>query len=356
MSHGGDIYRNNVKLDMSVNVNPVKRPEAVDKAMLRGLEKADCYPDIIYEALRNDLANTEGLQPENVIVGNGASELITAVIRAFRGHKVAMTAPSFTGYEAAADSAEVEKVFIELKPEDDFDISVVKEGLNKLSSGDLLILTDPNNPNGRLIEKSELESILKETEERGIYVLLDECFISLTREGVKAGGREFLRKGQKKLMVIDAITKSFAVPGIRLGFLFTIEMSLAKKIEVLLPEWNVSSVAEETGRAALKEKDYLEESALFISEERERVIEKIEDIACKTGVKIRIFKSDVNFVLLKCHINLYKKMLDEGILIRDCSEYHGLGEGYFRIAIRSKEKNDIFLKTFESVIKEKLPT
>ena len=420
MSHGGDIYRNNIEIDLSVNVNPMGCPTHVYEAMSRALSDVEKYPDIRHEKLIGRLSDVTGVQAAGILVGNGASELIMAVMRFFKMRRVLVPVPSFSGYRYAADAAGCEKVEYLLSPEDDFDMSGFPEFIRKnAASGDVILFANPNNPNGRIIEKELLDEIIEAAGEKDAYVVIDECFLMLTGRYDELSGVRYIRRNIDiitdkqestgsvtehdndhveycKLMIIDAFTKTFAVPGIRLGMLYAGDNEVADGIRRLLPEWNISCIAEAAGLAALSvleeymknksddekyicaydsrvgicddevEINYFKNSISFIKKEKNRLVNEINDVSGKradqkTDTKtdhnannpvIRIFSSDANYLLLKTDIDLYKGLLERGILIRDCSDYRGLGRGYYRIAVSTEENNDRFCEELRELINE----
>ena len=420
MSHGGDIYRNNIEIDLSVNVNPMGCPTHVYEAMSRALSDVEKYPDIRHEKLIGRLSDVTGVQAAGILVGNGASELIMAVMRFFKMRRVLVPVPSFSGYRYAADAAGCEMVEYLLSPEDDFDMSGFPEFIREnAASGDVILFANPNNPNGRIIEKELLDEIIEAAGEKDAYVVIDECFLMLTGRYDELSGVRYIRRNIDiitdkqestgsvtehdndhveycKLMIIDAFTKTFAVPGIRLGILYAGDNEVADGIRRLLPEWNISCIAEAAGLAALsvleeymKKKsddekyicayhsrvgmcdneiviDYFKNSISFIKKERSRLVNGINDVSGKradqkTDTKtdhnannpvIRIFSSDANYLLLKTDIDLYKGLLERGILIRDCSDYRGLGRGYYRIAVSTEVNNDRFCEQLRELINE----
>lgn len=146
--HGGDIYRNKVTYDFSVNVNPFGMPESCKRAIEDALSMASCYPDCIMSELREKLAKKElgeHAKAENVIAGNGASELIYALCQALKPEKTLVTAPAFKEYEAAVQISGGQVIYETLLPENDFVLTEhILEMITKET--DLLFLCNPNNP------------------------------------------------------------------------------------------------------------------------------------------------------------------------------------------------------------------
>ena len=338
--HGGDVYRNEVRLDFSVNLNPLEMPSSVAEAMMTGLEEIHQYPDPQQQKLREGIASFEGIAPDHIICGNGASELIMAAVHALKPKKALVTAPCYAGYAAAlrAEDAVIEEHH--LREEDDF---AVDEGiLGRITADtDMVFIADPNNPNGSLLDPELKKQIAVRCGRCGAVPVFDECFLPLTGEWAE-------RKAvADNALHLRAFTKTFAIPGIRLGYMISRDKELLKSIGKHLPEWNVSRVAERTGEAAsevLAETDYLERSVRLIEKERAYLSKEL------AGYGIRVYPGDANYILIKSVPGLYDRLLAKGIMIRRCANFSGLDETYFRIAVRRREDNEKLIKAIGEVL------
>ena len=327
--HGGDVYRNEVRLDFSVNLNPFSMPSEVTDAIRDGMTEIHQYPDPAQQKLREGIASLEGIATENVVCGNGASELLMAAVHALMPRKALITAPCYAGYAVALKASDAEITGYPLDEKKDF---ALDEGiLDQISdSTDMVFIADPNNPNGRLIEPGLKKAIIEKCEACGAVLVIDECFYPLTEAGPEN------EAVTDNALHLRAFTKTFAIPGIRIGYMLSLDTELLDKIRKHLPEWNVSRIAERTGEAAanvLESTDYLRASVRMIKQEREYLAGQLE----KLGVKV--YSSDTNYLLIKCGSDLYEKLLGRGILIRRCADFSGLGDTYFRIAVRQHEDN-----------------
>lgn len=341
MIHGGDIYRNRVQLDFSVNINPFGMPETVKEALENAVGDAVRYPDIRAEQLTAAISAWTNVPKEQLVCGNGASELFMAVVHALHPKKILIPVPSFYGYEKAAKAAGGELSFYELSKENGY---ALEEGiLEKLTEEvDLLFLANPNNPVGNLIEPSLLLEIVKRCRKQNITLVLDECFIAFTGTPKKDSFCDRMIE-YPDVIIIQAFTKLFAIPGVRLGYLMCGNRETAAQIREQLPEWNLSVFAQKAGTAACNETEYVKTSVDFICKEREWLKEKLEKQS------IYVYPSKANYLLLKTKLPLYDGLLKRGILIRDCSDFRGLGSGYYRVAVKSREENEKLLKAIEEI-------
>ncbi|MCR4650044.1 MAG: aminotransferase class I/II-fold pyridoxal phosphate-dependent enzyme [Lachnospiraceae bacterium] len=336
--HGGDIYKKNIDMDFSVSINPCPLPESVTDALHSAVKNIGKYPDLRCEKLINLLSERYSVSNKNIIAGNGSSELFMALAHAFRLAKVLIPVPSFYGYEYAFSENSEKLIFYPLKEEDEFKIS--EDLFEELDKGyDFLILANPNNPTGKLTGKETVEKIVKKCLEKNTKVLLDECFIELSDEN-----NSLIPETEKypNLFVVRSFTKTFAIPDLRIGYLVCSDEKAVEKVKKHIPEWSVSQMAQDVACECMNSYSYVEESRRYIEKERCFLEEGLR------GKGYKVFISDTNYILFKntgvTKDNLYKRMLDKKILIRDCSNFRGLNEGFYRIAVKTREENERFLR------------
>lgn len=353
--HGGNIYGNEIEYDFSVNLNPLGPPDAVREALAAALNHVEEYPDPEYRELRRALANYRQLAEEQLVLGNGASELIPGIIRALAPKTCMVTAPCYSGYEtalkAAAPSCRIHRIF--LREEDDFTLPEnICQEIARVKPN-LLILTNPNNPNGKRISANRLRTIADACRTAGTVLLMDECFLALSGGDVDSLIHRIGEEGLPPTVVLRAFTKTFAIPGGRLGYAVC-SGSLAARIQRELPEWNLSVFAQYAGLAALEAaapetvppgtSGYLAASVEMIAREREYLTAELKKLG------IRVFPSDANYILFQSRDReLHRKLLDKGILIRDCRDYHGLTAGFYRTAVRTRRENMALLRCLRNI-------
>lgn len=353
--HGGNIYGNEIEYDFSVNLNPLGPPDAVREALATALNHVEEYPDPEYQELRRALANYRRLAEEQFVLGNGASELIPGIIRALAPKTCMVTAPCYSGYEtalnAAAPSCRIHRIF--LREEDDFTLpeNICRE-IARVKPN-LLILTNPNNPNGKRISANRLREIAGACRTAGTVLLMDECFLALSGGDEDSLIHRIGEEGLPPTVVLRAFTKTFAIPGVRLGYAVC-SGSLAARIQRELPEWNLSVFAQYAGLAALEAaapetvppgtSGYMAASVEMIAQEREYLTAELKKLG------LRVFPSDANYILFQSRDReLHRKLLDKGILIRDCRDYHGLTAGFYRAAVRTRRENTALLRCLRNI-------
>lgn len=351
--HGGDIYSVQEKgikevLDFSANINPAGLPKKVKEAVAEGL--ADCvnYPDPLCRKLRRAIGKAEELTENQIICGNGAADIIFRLVTALKPKKAVIPAPTFAEYEEALNTVGCEVKHYYLKEEEDFKLGEgFAESLD--DSCDMIFLCNPNNPTGQLTEKALLEKILRICREKNIVMVLDECFIEFVAECGKYTMKEYLKE-YDNLFILKAFTKSYAMPGLRLGYGLSSNLELLQRLAEAGQPWPVSVPAQTAGIQALKEEEYLKDSLAKIWQERWFLKNRLEKLGIKTWTPA------ANYIFFKLQEDsgysagdFQEKLLEKNIIIRNCSNYKGLKEGFYRIAVKFHEDNLRIIKALEEI-------
>ncbi|MGI6011058.1 MAG: pyridoxal phosphate-dependent aminotransferase [Ruminococcus sp.] len=337
--HGGDIYRHPHVLDFSSNINPLGTPKSVVDAAAESLNRLSNYPDIGYTELKRALADYEKQPESNIICGNGAAELIFSLVFALRPKKAVLPAPTFAEYGQALEAIACEIISYPMKKlrldEDIF--SFLTEDI------DLLFLCNPNNPTGFLTEQSFLLRILEHCRKKGIFLVADECFLDFVDDGEKYSLKPMV-KDCDSLFLLKAFTKRYAMAGIRLGYGISGNGELLTAMGRVTQPWNVSIPAQAAGVAALKEREYVKKAQALVREERDYLKKEMARLG------LQVYDSQANYIFFQGPSDLYERCLEEGILIRDCSNYPGLGRGYFRTAVKNHRENIQLIAVLEKVL------
>ena len=264
---------------------------------------------------------------------NGAAELFFAAVQAVCPQKALVIAPSFSEYEEALRSVGAEAEYYYLCEEDNFQIR--EDYVDKLSEEiDMIFLCNPNNPTGQTIDRDMLIKILDRCKKQNIVVILDECFLEFLDEPNRYEMSN-LRGEYPNLLIIKAFTKIFSMPGLRLGYAISSNQDILEEMSWKLQQWNVSVPAQMAGVAALENpKEYIRQTREYVSGQREYM----RNIMKMMGYVV--FASKANYLFFKGRPGLEKEALEAGFLIRDCQNYEGLSEGFYRIAVRTKEENE----------------
>ena len=352
LTHGGDWagYRaeyGGQPLDFSANVSPLGLPEGVRRAAADALEDAHRYPDPLCRALGEAIARAEGVSPDWVLCGNGAADLIWRAALATRPRRALVTAPAFAEYEAALELAGCGTERFPLRAEDGF---VLGEGFPEAVAPemDLVFLCQPNNPTGRTVPRPLLERTLARCREGDALLVVDECFLELLDRPEDFAMKGFLGR-YPNLLILKAFTKLYAMAGLRLGYCLCADTALLGRMRGAGQPWAVSGPAQAAGIAALKETDYVEAVRALIRAERPRLAAELGRLG------LRVIPGEANYLLFYSPVPLGEALRRRGVLIRDCSNYHGLGRGWYRTAVRGREDNGRLIAALTEVWKEGTP-
>lgn len=334
--HGGNAD-NCIHSDMSVNVNPCRIPESVKAAINAAVERADRYPDPYCSELVDIISEKYNVRKPHIVCGNGADELIynyaSAIAVQGKNAKALIYEPSFAEYERSLSANGVEVAHHILSEKNEFEICDDDVIEDEIKSSDAIYLCMPSNPAGKMIAKNTLERILDICKCHGTRCFLDMCFYELT-EQYSASYVSGLLEKYNILTCLFAYTKTFAIPGVRLGYLISGDEKLARRIREFQPMWNVSSLAQAAGVACEKSGGYLEASVKLIAGERHFLEEQLEKCVD------RVHGSAANYILFYDNRISAKKLAERGIKLRGCSDYHGLGKGYYRTCVGTHEENE----------------
>ncbi len=329
--HGGDVYKNRVTLDFSANVNPFGTPEPVKAAIRAAAEAVSRYPDPYCLQLRERLSALYGVSPDAILCGNGAAELIFSFASALRPKTALLPVPSFAEYETALCAAGVAPTFYPLLRENGFALTEDVLGAITADTG-VLLLCSPNNPTGRSVEKGLLLRILDRCRETGTWLFLDECFQDLT-DGDKAFSLIGALREEDRVLILRAFTKTYGMAGVRLGYAISKHGGLLSAMSEATQPWNVSTVAQQAGLAALECRDWARQARALFKTEKAYLTRAL------TALGVSVLPGDANYLLLSGVPGLYERLLEKGILVRDCGNYRGLERGDVRIAVRTHEEN-----------------
>ena len=339
--HGGDIYGGQVELDFSANTNPFGTPEGVKNAVIQALASVHRYPDPYCRKLISAISEFEQVPEEYILCGNGAAELIYAYSQAIAPKTAAELAPTFSEYALGLKRVGCIPEKYLLDPENGFILTEDFLDFLQKKQPQAVFLCNPNNPTGQLLDFRLLHKILKFTRERSIYLFVDECFLDLSQGGESLKG--YLQENPQ-LLILKAFTKSYGMAGIRLGYCLSANPETLSAMAAATQPWNVSSLAQAAGIAALQEKAFPEKTRELIFRERPRMQRALEDLG------FRVIDSAANYLLFQGPVGLDQKLKEKKIAIRSCSNYVGLGDGWYRAAVRLPEENRLLLAAIKDCL------
>ena len=356
LKHGGNVYANAKKLnllpseiiDASASLVPFEPPKVLLDSLNKEIKNLGFryYPDRNLSDLKEILGKFHGISPDNILPGNGASELITwAGYEASKFGLSCIPSPGFADYERSLNCWDSNFIHYEL-PKNWNDI--FPQSFPFHPKGDVIWITNPHNPTGQLWEKNSLETVIKKYK----LVICDEAFLSITPYGDKESLIPLTKK-YNNLLVLRSLTKIFNIPGLRLGYVIGSEKKL-KQWMINRDPWPLNSFAIKAGIDLLSNKQFYEEWTSqvhsWINSERKRVFEKLSKIK-----SLKVHNSSTNFFLIESKTSLspnIKYLENKGILLRECTSFRLLGEKWARISLQSKKNNNLLCKEIQNSFKK----
>lgn len=325
----------------SGNVNPLGLPYSL-------LEKADMvvhamesYPDREYNELKKCLAEYVGTVKENILPGNGSTELIIDTVEFISPKTALMVAPTYSEYESELKKRGCNIRYFILREEENFKLNL-EELKGELSNNyDLLLLCNPNNPTSSAVSKDEIMEILLECRKYNTMCMIDETYVEFSPVGEDISAAS-LTESFDNLIVLRSISKFFSAPGLRLGYAICGNRDLNNLIMGRKMPWFLHNIAVFAGCEIVRDKNFINDTIHFIDKERKRVVEKL-----KSSEYLKVYEPHANFIFVRL-INtdmtseeLFERAIMKGLMIRDCSDFRGLDKSYFRFCLLTEEKNNM---------------
>ena len=352
--HGGNIKKEVSRydidekkvIDFSANINPLKMPAPIKKKLTEALDLVRHYPDPYSLELIEAIAAYTGMSKEKIFAGNGAVDLIYRATNMICPKRTAIAIPTFSEYEGASLACHAEPDFIQLDPLRDFQIDCAYL-LKKAKGCSLLFLCNPNNPTGSFLQKDEIHFLIKKCRENNIFMILDESFIDFL--GNDHSAVDDLVE-LDNLILIRSLTKFFSIAGLRAGYMIS-SKSIVSNVRKNSPPWSVNSIAQTAACLYLKHPSFIRDSIAYIDTQKEEMFCAIQKIK-----GLHVFESRCNFLLVRIEkegirASELKRMLltKYQLLIRDCTDFKGLNDHYFRIAVKTKKENALLLKALNLI-------
>lgn len=318
-------------LDFSANINPLGAPEWLRPLISRQIGSLVHYPDPQCTELRGAIAEKFNISLDEVIAGNGSTEILYLLPRVLHASRAIIPVPSYLDYTSAAELGGMQVEKMPLAEEEEFVLNLPKLA-QKLRGGEIVIVGRPNNPTGFFFNDNDFRKLALDYPDT-IFVV-DESFINFIE-----GAKSLITDRPSNVIVLFSLTKFYAIPGIRLGFAVA-DRRIIDELYRIMPPWSVNTIAQAVGTAAVKDTAYASESKKIVLEERQWLQNELSKMP---GLKV--YPGSANFLLVKLNNNdknapqLAQKMLSDGIAIRVCDNFAGLDERFFRVAVRTREEN-----------------
>ena len=338
-AHGGNTFAyNGIKLDFSVNLNPLGIQKAVVNAIRDNAEKFDAYPDTNCRMLRAAVSELENVSADRLVFGNGAADIIVRICMALKPKHALVTAPAFSEYEKAVieSGGRVSRYFLDEKN----GFQITKEYAGAVKDGiDMVFLCNPNNPTGRLAEQGTVEAAAQACRRVGAILVVDECFMGFTRG---KSCKELLEE-YDNIIILKSFTKMYSMAGLRLGYCICSNSEINSKIFSWGQSWSVSAPAQYAGTAACSMKQHPENTRKFLETERAWMMEKLDGL-------VKPYPADGNFILFRSVPELWDEAIRRGIMLRSCANFHGLDNRYYRIGLKQRRENEELIRVLSEIL------
>jgi threonine-phosphate decarboxylase len=325
-------------LDFSASINPLGPPPGVAPAVNRAMKEIVHYPDLQAEPLAEALADHHGLPTANLLAGAGATEFIFLIPRVLQSRKALIVEPAFSEYAVALARAGCRVESFSLEPGKDFRFDP-EQLLNRLSPEiDLVVLANPANPTGMLCPPALLRDLLDRLPGQ-VTLLLDEAFVDFCPEFSVI--EDVTRRSN--LLVMRSMTKFYAIPGLRVGYLAG-SSALIGRLALGREPWRLSTPAISAAIACLADDSYRQRTLSEIPRWRDQLSSGLSLLGC------RVFAGAANYLL--CRLpeagptasSLAATLRSQKILVRDCSDFVGLDERFLRLSVQTEEDNRQLLR------------
>lgn len=358
--HGGKFSIDHpelVKIDFSSNINPLGISKKVLNILIKNIKLAYSYPDPHSVELKKSIINYLGSKMDNlndIIIGNGATELIHYFASIFVKKKVLIPSPTFCEYELASRRYNAEIVHCPIKKNFQIDSEeIIKKANNPDNNITTIFLCNPNNPTGKY-SKGRIMEILEKIDNKKLTILIDESYIEFVSEKNSKGNPNTyfidLYKDYNNIVILRSLTKTFGLAGLRVGYAVS-NKEIIKKLNTRLVSWNVNGLAQLAAIESLKDKDHLAAAKENNKQEKERIFKLLSN-----NKKITAITTNANFYLIKIlneknSTQITNDLLNQmKLLVRDCKSFAGMNDKFLRVSIKTPKENNYLLNALEKTI------
>ncbi|MDY0417133.1 threonine-phosphate decarboxylase CobD [Enterobacter sp. 170198] len=351
--HGGNVLETGLQLgidpelllDFSANINPLGLPERVRSLIVSHLDIIMQYPDVEYRHLHQALASASQCDYDQTIAGNGETELIYGLVRTLAPRRAMLLVPGFAEYRRALQQQGCEIIDYALSEQNGFQVDASLLDAVRAHRPDCLFIATPNNPTGLMPDADLLDRLASLCEAQQISLIVDEAFIDFLPQGSTLVPR---LAESRYLYLLRSLTKFFAIPGLRLGYLLSGNTQTIRQLKSTREPWSVNAFSALVGQHLLLDEDYIARSHAFIARERDFLWQAMTRFS-----SLAVWEPQANFIFfrsLRQGFDLKAALLGHHILIRHCENYPGLDRDYYRIAVRTEAENRRFIDALTHVL------
>lgn len=371
--HGGNIFQfaheQRIEpyevVDFSANINPLGPSQRGLDALNVQLRYISHYPDATNDDVLNAIADTYGMDKHQIIVGNGAAELLYAICRLPGYTGAFVPAPGFSEYKEALEASKIPVRDIFYRPREDdngkpyFEVPylALETFAAELKGQDgriIVFLGNPNNPDGTLLDKDHIRTVASMLKDANSLLVIDESFIDFVGNDPLQDNEHSIRSLVNEfdnIIVVHSFTKFYAVPGLRIGAAFTNE-TLITQLQQYIPSWSVNTLAQAYTKAALNDVDYIKRTKQELNEERAFMYNALDAIE-----GITVYPPSANFILFQVNQEgitanyINEELKKYNMIVRNCDSYVGLTNHWVRIAIKDHDTNIKLVDKLTDILK-----
>ena len=371
--HGGNIFQfaheQRIEpykvVDFSANINPLGPSQRGLDALNVQLRYISHYPDATNDDVLNAIADTYGMDKHQIIVGNGAAELLYAICRLPGYTGAFVPAPGFSEYKEALEASKIPVRDIFYRPREDdngkpyFEVPylALETFAAELKGQDgriIVFLGNPNNPDGTLLDKDHIRTVASMLKDANSLLIIDESFIDFVGNDPLQDNEHSMRSLVNEfdnIIVVHSFTKFYAVPGLRIGAAFTNE-TLITQLQQYIPSWSVNTLAQAYTKAALNDVDYIKRTKQELNEERAFMYNALDAIE-----GITVYPPSANFILFQVNQEgitanyINEELKKYNMIVRNCDSYVGLTNHWVRIAIKDHDTNIKLVDKLTDILK-----
>ena len=371
--HGGNIFQfaheQRIEpyevVDFSANINPLGPSQRGLDALNAQLRYISHYPDATNDDVLNAIADTYGMDKHQIIVGNGAAELLYAICRLPGYTGAFVPAPGFSEYKEALEASKIPVRDIFYRPREDdngkpyFEVPylALETFAAELKGQDgriIVFLGNPNNPDGTLLDKDHIRTVASMLKDANSLLVIDESFIDFVGNDPLQDNEHSIRSLVNEfdnIIVVHSFTKFYAVPGLRIGAAFTNE-TLITQLQQYIPSWSVNTLAQAYTKAALNDVDYIKGTKQELNDERAFMYNALDAIE-----GITVYPPSANFMLFQVNQEgitanyINEELKKYNMIVRNCDSYVGLTNHWVRIAIKDHDTNIKLVDKLTDILK-----
>jgi threonine-phosphate decarboxylase len=335
-------------IDFSSNINPLGLTDYLKDILKNNLGQITKYPDISYSNLRLSISNYVKVDADNILVGNGSTELISTFIRIKNPHNALIISPAYSEYLEQLNLIGCKTTLFPILESDDFVVDMDKL-LQSLNNVDLLVICNPNNPTGTILSIEDIKKILNKCKETNTFLMIDETYMEFCFN-LDFNNPSHLINLYENLIIIRGTSKFFCIPGLRLGYALCSNQSLITKINLSLNLWSVNTLASICGEYMFADTEFIKETNKLITTQRISITSSLNEV-----MALKVYESHSNFILVKIlnksitSEDLFEKLIAHNILIRQVTSFDFLDNYFFRFCILKPCENTLLCHHLKAI-------